>query len=202
MSTTAKENCTTPKLETFEWDNIWWEQTGNTTAKRILYIGDSISCGARHQITKLSNGEILCDGFGTSKALDNPYLIPAMELCMQQSQCNAILFNNGLHGKHLSPEEYGCRLDGVLSFLIKTGKPVFVVLSTDDIVHPERSERVKTRNAVAEKLAQKHGLPVVDLYSVSVENAHLHTQDGVHFTEQGYEQLAKCILESIRAFAL
>ena len=198
MSTTAKENCTMPKLETFEWDNIWWEQTGNISARRILYIGDSISCSTRHQITKLSNGEILCDGFGTSKALDNPYLIPAIELCMQQSKCDAILFNNGLHGKHLSPEEYGCCLDAVLSFLSKTGKPVFVVLSTDDIVHPERSERVRVRNAVAEKLAEKHGFPVVDLYSVSVENSQLHIQDGVHFTEQGYEQLAKCILAALR----
>ena len=72
------------KYETYEWDNIWWEQTGNEPAKRILYIGDSISCGTRHFITSLSESKVLCDGFGTSKALDNPYFKPSLELFMKQ----------------------------------------------------------------------------------------------------------------------
>jgi hypothetical protein len=43
------------KLEKYEWDNVWWEQTADKTAKRILYIGDSISCGTRQLITKLAD---------------------------------------------------------------------------------------------------------------------------------------------------
>lgn len=186
------------RTETFEWDNIWWEHTENTTARRIFYIGDSISCGVRRLITKLSADTILCDGFGTSKALDHPFLIPSIELCMsQQSRYDAILVNNGLHGKHLSAEEYEVHYEKLLTYLLRTGKPVFVVLSTDDTVHSERSQRVKLRNAVAENLAKKHGLPLIDLYTASLENAALHTPDGVHFTEEGYEQLAQCILAAL-----
>lgn len=191
------EQAATYRLETYEWEETWWEQTGNHTARRILYIGDSISCGIRKLITKLSNGTILCDGYGTSKAVDNPWLIPAIQLCMQQSNCDAILFNNGLHGGHLSPEDYERHYEKVLLSLLETGKPIYILLSTTDIVNPARSARVPVRNAVAEKLAKKYDLPIIDLYTVAVENENLHSPDGVHFTPEGYERMAKCILEAI-----
>lgn len=120
---TYETNEVLQKLETMEWDNTWWEQTANTTAKRILYIGDSISCGTRHCITALSNAEIVCDGFGTSKGIDNPHLKASIELCMkQQSKCDMILFNNGLHGWHLSNEEYEKYYEELLLFLLKAKK--------------------------------------------------------------------------------
>lgn len=195
---TYETKATAQKLETMEWDNVWWEQTANTTARRILYIGDSISCGTRRLITTLSNSEILCDGFGTSKALDNPYLIPAVDLFMkQQNKCDGILFNNGLHGFHLSNEEYEKHYDEMLQFLVKTGKPVYVVLTTDDLKHQSQNEIVDARNEIAKALAKKYNLPVIDLHAVAVNNGECHVPDGVHFNADGYNLLANCILETI-----
>ena len=189
----------TRKLETLEWDNVWWEQTANVTAKRILYIGDSISCGTRRLITSLANSQILCDGFGTSKALDNPYFKPSLELFMkQQNKCDAILFNNGLHGWHLSDEEYEKYYNEMLLFLLQKGIPLYVVLTTDDIKQEHRGEFVKTRNTIAKALADKYNLPVIDLYTVATSNAQYHKADGVHFEPEGYELLAKCILENLQ----
>lgn len=195
---TYEINKKTGSLETFEWDNVWWEQTQNHTSKRILYIGDSISCGSRRLITSLTDSQILCDGFGTSKALDNPYLRQSLELFMQQqNKCDAILFNNGLHGWHIPDEKYGKYYEEMLVFLTKSAKPVFVVLTTDDINNKERNATVDARNAIATALAKKYNLPVIDLHSVAVNNRDLHNQDGVHFNMQGYELLAKCIIENI-----
>lgn len=195
---TYETNNTSKSLETFEWDNVWWEQTDNHTSKRILYIGDSISCGTRRLVTNLSKSEILCDGFGTSKALDNPHFKSSLELFMkQQEKCDAILFNNGLHGWHLSNEEYEKHYDEMLLFLLKTKKPIFVVLSTDDITNQNRNEIVKARNEIAKVLAQKYNLPVIDLHTVAINNSECHIPDGVHFNATGYELLAKCILESL-----
>ena len=189
---------TARKLETYEWDNVWWEQTQNNAAKRILYIGDSISCGTRRLITSLSDSKILCDGFGTSKALDNPYFKPTLELFMkQQNKCDAILFNNGLHGWHLSDEEYEKCYEQMLQFLLQSGKPVYVVLTTDDIKNDGRNEMVQRRNKIAEKLAGNYRLPVIDLHTVAVNRAEYHRPDGVHFETAGYELLAKRILESL-----
>jgi len=39
------------KLETYEWDNVWLEQAPVKDAKRVLYIGDSISCATRRVAT-------------------------------------------------------------------------------------------------------------------------------------------------------
>ena len=195
---TYETGTTANSLETYEWDNVWWEQTENQNAKRILYIGDSISCGTRHAITKLTESAVLCDGFGTSKALDNPCFKPAVELFMaQQSRCDLILFNNGLHGWHLTEEEYGKHYEEMLKFLLKAEKKLFVLLTTDDMSSPDHNERAGARNEMAKALAEKYSLPVIDLHTVAVNNPQYHTGDGVHFTAEGYELLAKCILEKI-----
>ena len=195
---TYETSDTSRNLETFEWDNVWWEQTANETSKRILYIGDSISCGTRHCITALSSSEIVCDGFGTSKGIDNPFFIPSLELFMkQQNKCDAILFNNGLHGWHLSNEEYEKYYEELLLFLLKAKKPIYILLTTDDLANPSRIETIVARNKIAASLAQKYNLPVIDLYTVAINNSEYHIPDGVHFNAEGYNLLAKCILESI-----
>lgn len=187
------------QLEVFEWDNVWWEHTENDTAKRVLYIGDSISCGTRRFVTELSNAEILCDGFGTSKSLDNPYLKPALELCLKQlRKCDAILFNNGLHGFHLSAADYERYFDNMLQFLCQTGKPVYVLLSTDVLHDSAQNQTVDTRNQIAAALAQKHNLPCIDLHAVAVSHPDCHVPDGIHFTDDGYKLLARRILEHLR----
>ena len=76
-------------------------------------------------------------------------------------------------------------------------KPIFIVLTTDDISSQRRNGFVKTRNEVAKALAQKYHLPVIDLHTVATSNSECHVPDGVHFNAMGYELLAKCILESI-----
>ena len=60
------------RLETYEWDNVWWECADDCETPRVLYIGDSISCGTRRFATEATENTILFDGVGTSKAVDNP----------------------------------------------------------------------------------------------------------------------------------
>ena len=72
-------DCKTP-LETYEWDNTWIEQSARADVPRVLYIGDSISCGIRKLATERSNGAYLFDGFGSSKAVDHPYLTECIRI--------------------------------------------------------------------------------------------------------------------------
>ena len=71
---------TTIRFETYEWDNVWLEHADTPERKRVLYIGDSISCGTRHIATNMTDGQILFDGFGTSKSLDNPWFMDNLRL--------------------------------------------------------------------------------------------------------------------------
>ena len=198
--TYEKEDSKTP-LETYEWDNVWWEQTKKTDTPRVLYIGDSISCGTRRRATEAARGKLLFDGFGTSKALDNPYFKHTLRLfAKQQGSRIAILFNNGLHGFHLQDDsDYKQCYEEMICFLQDEFKdtPLFLVLTTH-VANPERDARVVIRNGVVSELAKKYGLPTVDLYAITKAHDDLFT-DGVHLKPEGYDLLAEELVKSVQA---
>ena len=161
-------------LEELEWDNVWWESTGNTEAKRVLYIGDSISCALRRLATEASGMRILFDGYGSSKALDNPYLIPAIQMFgRQEGRRELVLVNNGLHGFHLDDEtEYPAGYEKLIGFLKEeyAGTPLAVVLTTSAgggnndrggrHVHQSRCRRLhRARVRPARPFVQQHQNP-------------------------------------------
>ena len=194
------ENTNTP-LETYEWDNVWIEQTNNDIANRVLYIGDSISCGTRNIATSISENTYLFDGFGTSKALDNPFLFDSIHLFAQQlTKTETVIFNNGLHGWHLDDTtKYHEFYEKAIKFLLSEfeGKKLFLVLTTS-VEDDEREKRVIARNNVVKELSDKYNLPTIDLYSVSIENKSLRCDDGVHFSRDGSTKFAEKILEDIK----
>ena len=192
---------TNSKLETYEWDNVWIEQTENKSKKRVLYIGDSISCGTRNIATKVSGEEYLFDGFGSSKALDNPFLYDSIRLFVSQlTGVETVLFNNGLHGWHLDDNtEYREFYENAIKFMLEEfdGKKIFLVLTTS-VADSDREKRVKARNKAVCELAEKYSLPVIDLYSTSVEYVNFRIDDGVHYISDGYRKFAAKILEDIK----
>ncbi len=191
-------------LENYEWDNTWLEQSRRSDLPRILYIGDSISCGIRQRITKRSGERCLVDGFGSSKGIDNKALAPMIALfASQESRRDAILLNNGLHGWHLEDgEEYPRHYAALVDFLHKMAPktPLYLVLSTHT-VNDQSHSRVKKRNEGVLAIAERYGLPVIDLYTLSCEQADLHCPppDGVHFKPEGYDIFADFILARLAA---
>ena len=188
------------RLETYEWDNVWFEQANIKNAARVLYIGDSISCGIRGIATELSNGKYLFDSVGTSKALDNPFLHRLITLCAEQEgEREVVLFNNGLHGFHLSNEEYTEYYRKSVEFLVKnfSGSKIMIVLTTFTKQEEARKAIVDARNEIAAKIAGDFNLPVIDLFTISRQNADLLSEDGIHWTDVGYRTLAGKILEDI-----
>ena len=202
MSFTYEFENKNERLETYEWDNVWWEHADKDDINRVLYIGDSISCGTRRIATETANGEMYFDGLGTSKGIDNPFFFDTISMfAKQQGSRSAVLFNNGLHGWHLDDENgYKCYYELMIQFLItefdKT--PVYLVLTTH-VADGERDRRVVARNAVVCELAKQYGLPVIDLYTPTLENAQLISGDGVHLVKEGYQMLADCIIKEIKA---
>ena len=189
------------ELETFEWDNVWLDHITDPTLPRILYIGDSISCGTRRVATIASGEKLLFDGFGTSKALDNPYFKESLLLfARQQPHRNAIIINNGLHGWHINDgEDYKNLYKNMLEFLMENFKdtPLYIVTTTH-VANPEREQRVIARNKMALELAKELNLGVIDFYDLSAKNPELVGGDGVHFTPDGYKALAETLLETFK----
>ena len=188
-------------LETYEWDNVWFEHTENETADRVMYIGDSISCGTRKIATSTSENKLLFDGFGTSKALDNAYFKDSVHIFgCQQGKRRAIVFNNGLHGWHLDDStEYAEYYESFVRFLLDEfkGTPVILLLTTH-VADDARDKRVISRNDVVKKIAEKYSLPTVDLYTITAEND-IVGADGVHLTPEGYKTLARTVVDAVLA---
>lgn len=186
--------------ETYEWDNVWLEHANDTTTPRVLYIGDSISCGIRRIATAQTENQLYFDGFGTSKSLDNPWFRESLAIFAQQQPGRKIvLFNNGLHGWHLShDEQYSKYLEDMIRYLQRqfAGTPVAIVLTTW-IADAQNLPAVQTRNAAAIQVAQKLNVPVIDLYSVAEANQDL-ISDGVHFKEEGYRKLAAALIAGVK----
>ncbi len=195
---TYQEKANGFKLEDWEWDNTWIDHPNDNQIKRILYIGDSISCGTRRCFRKVTGDKYTADGFGTSKGLDNPFFAESIRLFASQlCGYEAILFNNGLHGWHLNKEEYKECYDKMIKFLTSNfaGVPIYVVLTTQT---RNGGEKVIERNEAACEIAEKYGLKTVDLYTASLENVDLRSEDGVHFTDEGYARFAEIIMKTIK----
>lgn len=192
------------RLETYEWDNIWWEKPGDISKKRVLIIGDSISCGYREFVNEKFNAEIYADGFGTSKALDNGAYEKALEyMAAQYSGYEAVQFNNGLHGWHLSDEEYKMyylKLVKLIKQLFPKAR-LIIALTTParNRENPEemspRTERIIARNRAAKEIALFMGAKLNDLYSVLIDKQEVYRDDGVHLKEAGYRLLADSCVE-------
>ena len=199
-SFTYEKNDITAPLETYEWDNVWIEHANDTSSRfRVLYIGDSISCVTRRKATLQTNERILFDGFGTSKALDNPFFEDSIRLFARQQPKKrvAVIFNNGLHGWHLDELSYKYWYEKTVSFLLDEfkGIPIYLLLTTH-VKNPEREARTLVRNSTVIEIAEKYSLPVIDLYTASKDDR-LLLDDGVHLTDDGYGLLAKEIIKHI-----
>lgn len=188
------------KLEDFEWDYLWWEHTEKEDACRVLYVGDSISFGTYPRANTCAEGRILFHNLATSKAVDNPFLLELLRLYANQpGEYQAVLFNSGLHGWHLEDtteylENYEKVMQGLKEIFPKSQ---IVVLTSTRVADKERSVRVQKRNESVKKVADKLGLSIIDLHAISEQCSDLQSDDGVHFTEEGYVCFAKYIIEQI-----
>ena len=189
-------------LEQYEWDNVWMEHTEDRDSPRLLYIGDSISIPTRGHINALLRGAARVDGFATSKAADNPFFADAVRLfaAQQVAPIRAVLFNNGLHGWHLSDgEDYPRHYERLLKEL-RTIFPgaAFLLPLTTPVADPAQNGRVRARNRAAAAVAEALGLPTVDYYAAVSGLPSFLSADGVHLTDDAYRLLAETALAALK----
>lgn len=197
----SKKTVNTAEIyELYEWDNVWIDHANDCSFRRILYIGDSISCGVRRRATALTNEGILFDGFGTSKALDNPFFKDSVKLFMRQlPKIDTVIFNNGLHGWHLDDaSDYKNLYEDMVKFLLDelNGNKLFIVFTTS-LRDEERNKRVIARNLAAAEIAKKYSLPTIDLYTVTNQNIDMLISDGVHPNDSLNDKIATEIIRCV-----
>ena len=110
-----------------------------------------------------------------------------------------VIFNNGLHGWHLTEEAYGEHYKKLVTALkAEFSDSVIALVLTTAITDVERNDRVKVRNEKVKEIAKELSLPIIDLNEVSAENISLISGDGVHFTDKGYDVMATFLVDKVR----
>jgi hypothetical protein len=184
--------------EDIEWLDVWLPNTNNHDLPRVLLVGDSITRGYGPRVEANLKGVAYVSRIATSKSLGDPALMMEVALVLQEQAFDIIHFNNGLHGKDYTPEEYAAALPILLAVFHHYDPDAKLVWasSTDvrqkdhlEAVSPD-TERAIQRNAAAAAIMTPKSIPVDDLFALVKDHPEYHVNDGVHFNDDGYTALA------------
>ncbi|MEO7298210.1 MAG: SGNH/GDSL hydrolase family protein [Verrucomicrobiota bacterium] len=187
--------------------------TDTPNLPRILLIGDSISMGYTVPVRKLLKDKanvhrIPENGGPTSNGLAK------MKVWLGESRWDVIHFNFGLHdlrlvtpGKQrIPPEAYEKNLRKLVRQLQETKAKLIWATTTPVPPGPfsalgRATEDVPIYNAVAAKVMEENGIVSDDLYAFALPQlSKIQKPVNVHYTEEGYEVLAKKVAASIEPF--
>lgn len=192
--------------ETYEWTSTWWEKSDDSTTKRVLLIGDSITRGYHPEVQKNLAGNCNVDMFSTSRFIADPYYQKEFELAVSELHYDCVHFNHGLHGIDFDINVYTNNYEKMLFLLLTKCKNVILTTSTQITVlnQPEELDPIKNavvleRNKIVLELAKKYHLDVDDLYNQTVNRRAFLLPDGYHYTDGGYAFLGKWVADSIQS---
>jgi lysophospholipase L1-like esterase len=193
--------------EDIEWLDVWLPNTNNHDLPRVLLIGDSITRGYGPRVEANLKGVAYVGRLATSKSLGDPALLQQVALVLQEQSFDIIHFNNGLHGRDYTQEEYAAALPGLLQTFHRYAPAAKLIWasSTDvrekdhlDVLSPDTARSVQ-RNAAAAAILAKRNIPVDDLFTLVKDHPEYHVNDGVHFNDNGYTVLAAQVAKAIKA---
>lgn len=196
--------------EGMEWANFWWENAPDAKLPRVLLIGDSITNGYHRNVANLLKGKANVDLLATSANILDPQFTLMVRTAVADYKHSVIHFNNGLHGFHLSDQQYEAglrRLVALLRELAPQAKLIWaqntpIVEAKDPAKLAGGNEVVVRRNGVAALVMQELNIPVDDLYPLMVDHTEYRvTGDGYHYNAQGKtvqgETVAKVVSDAL-----
>lgn len=196
------------KLESIEWDDLWFQEANDESKRRVLFIGDSITSGIRPFINELLNQKgFVADKLTTSKAVDNPHLTKLIDYAVaQRPKCEIIHVLFGGHGYHLSKDEYEIHYRRIIRYLIDNYNDKKLMISSFTPIRDSGDltklfpniEKVIEKAEAGKKISSEFNIPFVNLYGFMLEKdnaSRLYQPDGVHFKDEGYKLLAQKIFE-------
>ncbi len=177
----------------------------------VLLVGDSISIGytapVRNLLKDKANVHRIPENGGTTTNG-----LAKMKNWLGDEKWDVIHFNFGLHDlklveagkRRLTPEKYEKNLRELVHQL-KTTKAILIWANTTPVPGPANklgriTEDVPIYNAVAAKIMSENKIVTDDLYSFALPQlSKIQRVENVHYTDEGYEVLAKKVAASIEA---
>lgn len=193
------------KRENIEWLDVWLPNSNDHALPRVLLMGDSITRGYYSKVEANLKGKAYVGRLTTSKSLGDPALLDEVALVLRQIRFDVIHFNNGLHGRAYTEEEYAAAFPDLIAALRRHAPGAKLIWATTTDVRVAKSveqvdpmtARVLRRNEATVAVAKREKIPVNDLLAVIKDHPECHAQDGVHFNEQGSALLARQVTAEV-----
>lgn len=207
--------------EQIEWSRFWSEDAGSMELTRFLMIGDSIIDGSKGTVRQTLPKGFTVTSFITSKAVNDPFLLPEIELFTREEACEypVIYFNNCLHDGQQTPEEYRANYHKTVlelrhrfprsRIILGLATPFHSGIPADAQAHEtpitlrgnltlnEQNRKIVRFNEEVKAIGAELGLTVFDLYALTVDHPEWKVPDGVHFTPEGRAFIGTRIAESM-----
>ncbi len=198
-------------LEEYEWCNFWFDRANDQTRRRILLVGDSITNSYRHSLTQSLGYEYCVDMIASSRSIDNPIIQNELDYMLKMNgfDYECIHFNNGLHGWHLSVNEYEKHYEKVIRYIQKIYHNKLIIALTTPMtvagdvkaISEKYNPKVIERNQAVSSLCKKYNFILNDLYTPCYGKSEYRISDGYHYNEIGRKALgdivAKVVLKTI-----
>jgi GDSL-like lipase/acylhydrolase family protein len=180
--------------EPIEWIRLWLPNVNKKDLPQVLLLGDSITQAYYQDVAADLKGKAYVGYLTSSLSVGDPMLPMQVALVLKNYRFDVIHFNNGLHGKGYTEEEYaryfpqfvktiqanahGAKLIWTSSTPVRMGK--------DMSEFAPFTQRVVARNKIADAYARKAGIPIDDLYAAVLHHPGYYLGvDGTHPNPQG-----------------
>ncbi len=185
--------------EKTEWSQFYWFDTDQQTLPRILLVGDSIVVGSRQYVADCLQGTAVTAAYSTSKIVGDPAIYRELSLALSDYNIDLIYLNNGLHGLGCTDDFYRSGLADLIAVLKQSSKAKLAwrsstpvsVKDQPDTLNPVYNPVVIRRNKIAAEIMAQNNIPVNDLYQAIVNHPELRSNDGYHYSPEGYQFIAK-----------
>jgi len=199
---------TAPQRETIEWCNLRWDNTNDQKLPRVLLIGDSISVGYGGVVKERLKGKANVDTLATSKAISDPGWLKETTYAIEGYRHAVIHFNNGLHGGHVTGQDYESSLRDYVKKLRELAPQAKLIWANTTPV-PSSQKGVAldekgnatalARNAIAGRVMKEAGIPINDLYSLVVGDIEKLTasKGNLHYNNKGKALQGQVVADAI-----
>src|SRR5258708_22465517 len=196
----AEANAVLPARESIEWCDIWISHANETNLLRVLLIGDSIARDYYPEVEKRLAGKAFVARLATSRFVADPVLLKEIELVLDETKFDVIVFNNGTHGWQHSEAEYRKAFPKFIKTIRANAPKARLIWATTTPLRDGRGitydtkaeysdERIAARNTFAAAIVAVQKMPTVDLNAAVRGHPEFHS-DNVHFNGQGVQILA------------
>lgn len=189
--------------EKIEWTYTDRPETPNPALPNVLLVGDSITRAYYNATAAALAGKANCYYFAASTSVGDERLGPQLAeyFKMIGVRFDVVHFNNGMHGWGYTEEEYRQYFPELIA-AVRAGAPkAKLVWATITPVRKDKpggatNARIDARNAIAEGIVKKQGIPIDDQHALMMPHQNLHADD-VHFTAEGSAMEGRQVAESV-----